>query len=184
MIAALSVAAASCTSSVPDSTVTVTAIAIDLRLSWSPPETLTSEDRSLVVDTLTAAGRSLLLPSLAPPTVETTHADLTVTRTLPTSLTAALVVVYNGDDVVLAVQSFDASSSSSCNQLIEGDGDSPWVVTEVRERYACSTAPANAVALLQWEERRQRFRAESSALSVDEIAAWLSSWKIAPDPVD
>jgi hypothetical protein len=151
----------------------VTDIALELDLTWSPPEVLPDSYKLTISDTLSYYGVRALFPSAAPDFVDgALSGGLWVTRTIPTNYVTVSVFVRTEDGQPL---------------LSVSSGDSTWTYgedwSEVRVRGISGRFYDNCagVKFLTWKEGGRTYSVEfGNSLSLERATAWLASWRTLP----
>ena len=102
-------------------------------------------------------------------------AELTVTRTIPTSSVRADVVVRRSDpSVVVALPTLAVGGLPACATALDGE----WSPIAVRGLPGCSLLVPGAVSFLRWEEEGGGFHAEfGPEVPISGLLAWLDAWQ-------
>ena len=155
-------------------TTVITDMALELDLTWSPPESLPSANRVDITDALARYGVHALFPSRAPSVVTgPLLGRFWLTRTVPANRVGAHVfVTTEAGQPVISVTS----------------GESTWIDSEDWSAVAIRGMPGRfernsaGLTFLTWEEGGRFYSVEfGDRLTLDQAAAWLVTWETVPD---
>jgi hypothetical protein len=151
----------------------VTDIALELNLTWSPPEVLSDSDRRTISDTLSYYGAQALFPSPAPDFVHgALSGGLWVTQTIPTHYVTVVVFVRTEDGQPLL------SVSSGDSTWTDAEG---WSQVQIRGTSGRFYDNSAGVEFLTWNEGGRTYSVEfGDSLSLEQAATWLASWRTLP----
>ncbi len=166
-----------------EETTVITIIVTDAQVSWRPPERPDPIARADISAALGLDGSSgdqvgpVLLPGPVPEAAGIQGADsaeLTVTRTIPTNIVRADVVVVRSDlSVVVSLSTLAVDDLPACATALDGE----WSPITVRGLLGCSLLVPGAVSFLRWEEEGGGFHAEfGPEVPVEGLLTWLDAW--------
>lgn len=180
----LAILAAACGGGTVEEAAPITGIFRDAQVSWRPPEHPDPAARAGISAALRLDGPlgehvgPVLLPGPVPAAAGIQGADsaeLTVTRTIPTNIERADVVVRRSDlSVVVSLVSLASDDLPACANRLDGE----WSPITVRGLPGCSLLVPGAVSFLRWEEAGGGFQTEFGPdVPVDGLLAWLDAWQ-------
>jgi hypothetical protein len=156
----------------------ITAVMTDFEqtwdLAWAPSSDLMADFEGALRDN----GIWALIPSEAPPTALSLSADVSITRTVPTSRPATNMVLRRADlSVFVSVQGAPVGTQPACETRLDDAGNPAWTTVEIRGATGCSLRVDGAVSFLEWSENGWYLHAEfGPEVDVDELVSWFATW--------
>lgn len=165
---------ASTTLASSESSTLITVISQPVDLTWIPADAPTSADQARIADALRSHGLHVLLPSI-PPVADpaTVSARFILWETIPTKQITLELVVRRGNEAnpLIALQSWVGNPS-------EGAGETQAV--QIRGQDGQAHVSPGTASMLDWQEGGQNYHAEWVGLPLDQVVAWLESWRTVP----